>query len=287
MTTPYQLSPCLEIVLDLSKTSKRIEIGFGLIRESGLVTFLEKHREITQIDFSNHTEIDNITISRFRKYLPNLTMVRVRNTALVNVTADQVLKYFEYNIPFYMDNLSFIGFYEKCEKYLNKSIKFNTPDEVRIINSFKDRVKEMTFIGSSECTYLLENSKIIISIVDKAFKKECEDRNTQIRLKMEENIQITQEIINNWEIGLYKDLEAYKRGPKTLSDVAHSIFQKEVYILYIIISILDLWDSLGESKTQTVLECHPAIASCGHSGASFSCTLARFLQKGMEGYHLR
>ncbi|MCX7116386.1 MAG: hypothetical protein NTW94_00440 [Legionellales bacterium] len=268
--------------LDLSGYRSKITMETYCIPDSPFTKALSKCPEVQHVDISGHQHIENLEFSRFRKSLPKLKAVTLKGISPLHFRIDtnQLVKYYAKNILLLADQ------------------------------------KLMRLITKASCDYLIENkqekyarsilSGITIDNLDpKPFQEALvtEELRTEELSRLEElasakrrekRAMLKLNLLTDYKSGYGFDLNSpwYKMGPKSEEDLVECGCPHTVFVLYVVITKLKLWDIVlkgpGElgfmfsspESLQAVYR-HPAVQSAedcdGHSGASFAMCM-RFIE---------
>ena len=251
--------------------------------DSPFTKALSKCPEVQHVDISGQQHIENLEFSRFQKYLPKLKAVTLKGISPLHfrIDTDQLVKYYAKNILLLADQ------------------------------------KLMEHITKASCDYLIENkqekyarsiqSAITIDNLDpKPFQEALvteklrEEELSRLRdldsaKHREERAMLKLNLLSDYKSGYGFDLDSpwYKMGPKSEEDLVGCECPHTVFVLYVVITKLNLWDVVlkgpGERgfmfSSPEPLEAvyrHPAVQSAddcdGHSGASFAMCM-RFIER--------
>lgn len=279
--------------LDLRDFKNQITIETNFLPDSPFVKALSKCTEVTHVNISGHSDIKNLEFSCFRKLLPNLKTVTLKNIrpGLFRISSDQLVKYYAKNIFLNADELLLQHITKESCKYLAKN------DQVQYSRSIqsgitKDNLDPIPF-----------QKAIAAEIARSEEARKQEDNLEQIRRDSRKQVKLN--LFADYQSGRGFNVESpwYKYGPKSESELKNCAFSHTVFTLYIVITKLDCWDAVLQgsgkngfmfSSPESLREvyAHPAVRSAndvdGHSGHSFAMcmryieSLARDIADGRE-----
>jgi hypothetical protein len=276
--------------LNIKAFSPLIQIPCGtLIPESDLVkglTALSRSHSICTVDLSGHTELTDLSFSRFRKLLPTLKKVQLfqiePEECEIGVT--EFVKYYARGIQVEMDPELTQRFQVDVGKYLEQ-------------NGQKEYAASQEFIHNRNA-WQGEPFQRALQTAEARAQREIDDLIAMQNRRKAEAEQEWKTLQQQW---LNKDSNVFdlsspwvQNGPTSKDSFPNSIMSEELFALYLLITKHRLWEQLKQGpgalgymfstpKSLQFLETHPVTYKFGHSGASFACAMRVMERIAVEG----
>jgi hypothetical protein len=262
-------------ILDLSQYQYEIVIQTSFINESDWVRMLRLYDIcVHTVILDGHKELYNLTFSRLRHCLPFLKTIQMKEISgeQCNIDGKQFVQMYAKGITIICD--------PSLQCYINVNVnRYLNVNQQSVISTYT----------TAQCIYAL-------SIETERRRVQTQINLDKYKVRQEQEELALSTLIKEWkeEIKTNKE-DPWVVGAPTIESpgLVKMDMSKEILILYILVTKLKLWDEVkkGPGDMGYMFSCppsldvvanHPAVAACGHSGASFG-----FAMRIMEGIAIK
>lgn len=255
-------------VLNLSDYLFTIKIDGPTLDESPFIKELSACSNVEIVNLSGHDDIKNLEFSRFRKLLPGLKRIILKDIEPVGlrVTLDQIIKCYANNIVLHADSNLMKHLTQRAVQFLisNGQLKYAQSIQAGITSKNLDPKP-------------FQEALIVWELKNK-------ERDAAKKILKEQHKQINLEFLSNYKSGHGFDKESpwYIIGPKSEEDLSNCKYPHTVLTLYAVITQLNCWENvlscsepyIGAIELQQVFD-HPATMFIDDLDRDGECSLGK------------